>query len=105
MQKRTSLPALLAIAAAALLAAGPALVAAQTALDPSNVVLVFDVSDSILQSEDNTNVEFAAALNGIADRVAQSGQDLAIGNAEISFVAFGRTAISYPSGCERLRLH
>ncbi|MEO5703475.1 MAG: fibronectin type III domain-containing protein, partial [Candidatus Limnocylindrales bacterium] len=42
---------------------------------------------------------------GIADRVAQSGQDLAIGNAEISFVAFGRTAISYPSGCERLRLH
>lgn len=105
MRRRTSLPALLAFLAAALLAAGPGLVAAQTATDPSNVVLVFDVSDSILDSPQQTNVEFASALNAIADRVGASAAELAIGNAEISFVAFGRTAISYPSGCEKLRLH
>ncbi|MEO8273363.1 MAG: fibronectin type III domain-containing protein [Chloroflexota bacterium] len=104
MRRPTSLPALLGLLAAAMLAV-PGLVLAQTAEDPSNVVLVFDVSDSILQAKDGTNTEFAAALNGIADRVKGSAEELAIGNAEISFVAFGRTAISYPSGCEKLRLH
>ena len=84
--------------------AGPMLVAAQTAEDPSNVVLVFDVSNSILLSEDGTNTEFASALEGIADRVEASAEDLTAGNATISFVAFGRTAINYPSGCNELAL-
>src|SRR4051795_2055926 len=44
-------------------------VAAQTGtLDPSDVVLVFDFSNSILLSK-STNQEFARALNNIADRV------------------------------------
>lgn len=90
---------------AAALAAGPMLVAAQTAQDPSNVVLVFDVSNSILLSDDGTNTEFAAALDGIADRVEESAEDLTVGNAEISFVVFGRQAITYPNGCGRLDLH
>jgi hypothetical protein len=85
--------------------AGPMLVAAQTAEDPSNVVLVFDVSTSILLSEEGLNDEFADALVGIADRVEAAADELAIGNAEISFVAFARQAIVYPNGCSRLALH
>jgi hypothetical protein len=85
--------------------AGPMLVAAQTAQDPSDVVLVFDVSNSILLSTDGTNTEFATALEGIADRVQESASDLTLGNAEISFVVFGRQAITYPNGCDRLALH
>jgi hypothetical protein len=84
---------------------GANLVVAQTAQDPSSVVLVFDVSDSILGSDDGTNVEFAAALEDIADRVATIATDLTAGNATISFVAFARRAIPYPSGCQRLQLH
>ena len=80
-------------------------VAAQTAQDPSEVVLVFDVSDSILESDDGTNVEFATALEGIADRVEAIAADLSVGNATVSFVAFGRTARPYPAGCQRLALH
>lgn len=87
------------------LVAGVALVAAQTAQDPSDVVLVFDVSDSILDSDDGTNVEFAAALEGIADRVEAIAADLSVGNATVSFVAFGRTARPYPAGCQRLELN
>ena len=90
---------------AAALVAGPALVAAQTAEDPSNVVLVFDVSNSILLSEDGTNTEFADALDDIADRVRANATDLAIGNAEISFVVFGRTAITYRNRCVGLALN
>ncbi|HVE26869.1 MAG TPA: fibronectin type III domain-containing protein [Sporichthya sp.] len=88
-----------------LLAGGAGLVAAQTAQDPSAVVLVFDVSDSILGSDDGTNVEFAAALDDIADRVGTIATDLTAGNATVSFVAFGRKAIPYPAGCQRLQLH
>ena len=84
---------------------GATLVAAQTAQDPSEVVLVFDVSDSILQSDDGTNVEFATALDDIADRVAAIAGDLSVGNATVSFVAFGRTARPYPARCQRLVLH
>lgn len=105
MGRRTSLQALLVTVAILSLAVVPASVAAVGAEDSSNVVLVFDVSDSILQADDGTNVEFAAALNAIADRVAASAAELAIGNAEISFVAFGRSAINYPNGCQQLRLH
>ncbi|HTK46330.1 MAG TPA: hypothetical protein VL749_13370, partial [Patescibacteria group bacterium] len=66
-----------------LLAGGAGLVAAQTAQDPSAVVLVFDVSDSILGSDDGTNVEFAAALDDIADRVGTIATDLTAGNATV----------------------
>ncbi len=104
MRRRTSLPASLALVAAALVA-GPALVAAQTAEDPSDVVLVFDVSNSILLADDGTNEEFADALDGIADRVEANATELAIGNAEISFVVFGRTAITYRNRCVGLALH
>lgn len=102
---RLPLLAPFALAVAALVAAAPLLVSAQTAEDPSNVVLVFDVSNSILLSKDRTNVEFAAALEDIADRVKASADELAVGNAEISFVVFGRTAITYPNGCGKLALH
>ncbi len=84
---------------------GVNLVAAQTAQDPSDVVLVFDVSASILESDDGSNAEFAAALEGIADRVAVVADDLAVGNATVSFVAFGRRAIPYPARCQQLELH
>jgi hypothetical protein len=102
-----SAPASLAIAVALAIAAlvgGSTLVAAQTAQDPSEVVLVFDVSDSILDSDDGTNLEFAAALGGIADRVGTIDDDLTAGNATVSFVAFGRTTRRYPDGCQRLEL-
>ena len=85
--------------------AGTALVAGVTGLERSDVVLVFDVSNSILLSTDGTNVEFADALDGIADRVQVVATDLAGGNAQISFVVFGRTAIPYPANCARLDLH
>jgi hypothetical protein len=84
---------------------GVSLVAAQTAADPSDVVLVFDVSNSILESDDGTNLEFAAALEGIADRAVAIADDLAAGNATVSFVAFARRAIPYPFGCQQLKLH
>jgi Fibronectin type III domain. len=84
--------------------AGTSLVAGATGLDPSNVVLVFDVSNSILLSTDGTNVEFADALNGVADRVKVVAADLAAGNAEVSFVVFGRTAVPYSTNCARLHL-
>jgi hypothetical protein len=88
-----------------MLAGGTGLVVAQTAQDPSAVVLVFDVSDSILESDDGTNVEFAAALEDIADRVEAIADDLTAGNATVSFVAFARRAIPYPAGCQQLELH
>lgn len=88
-----------------MLAGGVGLVAAQTAQDPSDVVLVFDVSDSILESDDGTNVEFATALDDIADRVAAIADDLTAGNATVSFIAFARRAIPYPTGCQRIELH
>jgi hypothetical protein len=86
-------------------AGGVTRVAAQTAEDPSEVVLVFDVSASILDSDDGTNVEFAQALEGIADRVATIADDLTTGNATVSFVAFARTAKPYPNRCQGLALH
>jgi hypothetical protein len=85
--------------------AGPGLVVAQTAEDPSNVVLVFDVSNSILLSKDGANTEFADVLEGIATRVNETASELAVGNATMSFVVFGRTAVVYPDGCDGLALH
>ncbi len=91
--------------AAVVSGAGASLVLGQTALEQSDVVLVFDVSDSILESEDGTNVEFADALDDIADRVAVVATDLASGDASISFVAFARTSIAYPPNCANLELN
>lgn len=87
------------------LAGGAVLAGVQTSDQPSDVVLVFDVSNSILRSTDGTNVEFAEALEGIADRVEQVAADLEFGNAKVSFVAFGRQAIPYPANCAALDLH
>jgi Fibronectin type III domain len=103
---RTRAP-ILALLVSALVAtiAGTSIVAGATGLDRSDVVLVFDVSNSILLSTDGTNKEFADALDGIADRVQVVGDDLAAGNAHVSFVVFGRQAIPYPSGCKDLALH
>lgn len=104
-RRRVTLVAVLLSTALGMLSAGQLLVSAVTALDPSDVVLVFDVSDSILQSPDGTNIEFATALEGIADRVATVADDLAVGNAQISFEVFGRQAIPYPANCQKLDLH
>ena len=86
-------------------AAGSSVIAGVTGTEPSDVVLVFDVSNSILLSDDGTNVEFADALEGIADRVEVVAADLAAGNARISFVVFGRQAVQYPANCAQLDLH
>ena len=104
-RRQTTFLALVLSVAIGTLVGGATLVAAQTAQDASAVVLVFDVSVSILESDDGTNVEFATALEGIADRVEAIADDLSVGNATVSFVAFGRTARPYPTGCQRLELH
>jgi fibronectin type III domain protein len=100
-----AMAALVASLAVMLLGGGGTFVAAQSAQEASDVVLVFDVSDSILKSRDGTNVQFAAALDAIADRVVVIADDLAAGNATMSFVAFARQAIQYPAGCQRIALH
>ena len=104
-RRSTTFVALVLSVALGMLAGGVGFVAAQTAQDPSDVVLVFDVSDSILESDTGTNLEFATALEDIANRVEAIAGDLAAGNATVSFVAFGRRAIPYPAGCQRLVLH
>ena len=85
--------------------AGTSLATAATGTDRSDVVLVFDVSNSILFSTTGTNTVFADALDGIADRVGVVSADLAAGNAHLSFVVFGRQATTYPAGCRDLALH
>ena len=83
----------LCVAAASLGAAS--VVGREPGLDPSDVVLVFDFSDSILRSKSGANVEFARALDKIADRVKETSADLVKGHATISFEAFGRKAVLY----------
>lgn len=104
-RRSTTFIAFLLSVALGIVLGGMSFVVAQTAQDPSDVVLVFDVSNSILESDDGTNTEFAVALEGIADRVGDIADDLTVGNATVSFVAFGRRAIPYPAGCQRLELH
>ena len=103
-RKLAQLLALLASVALAFVA-GTSLVVGATGTDRSDVVLVFDVSNSILLSTDGTNKEFADALDGIADRVKVVTADLAAGNAHISFIVFGRQAVPYPPNCRDLALH
>ena len=75
---------------------------ARAAADPSDVVLVFDFSASILRDETNRN-RFAAALEGIADRVDAITADLVAGDATVSIVQFATSAVDYP-GCVDLKL-
>ena len=75
---------------------------ARAAADPSDVVLVFDFSASILRDETNRN-RFAAALDGIADRVDAIAADLVAGDATVSIVQFATKAADSP-GCTDLKL-
>ncbi len=75
---------------------------ARAAADPSDVVLVFDFSASILQDSTNRN-RFAAALEGIADRVDEITADLLAGDATVSIVEFATKAADYP-GCTDMKL-
>jgi hypothetical protein len=88
---------------AAVLGAGSVL-GEESALDPSDVVLAFDFSNSILLNGDKANEEFAMALRKIADRVALKADDLMAGDATISFEAFGGKAVTI-EGCTQLSLH
>lgn len=88
---------------AAVLGAGSVL-GEESALDPSDVVLAFDFSNSILLNGDKANEEFATALRKIADRVALKADDLMAGDATISFEAFGGKAVTI-EGCTQLSLH
>ena len=75
---------------------------AQTPADRSEVVLVFDLSASIL--EDTTNRgRFAAALDRIADRIDETSADLVAGDATVSIVQFASRATDY-AGCVDLKL-
>ena len=93
---------MLLLCTAMVLGAG-SVVGEEPALDPSDVVLAFDFSNSILLSETDANIEFAQALDKIADRVAETTTDLVKGDATISFEAFGRKAVLYP-GCTGIAL-
>jgi hypothetical protein len=92
-------------------AVGVTLVAATTAGatiaaspgDPSDVVVLFDFSSSILDHKAARD-SFADALDKIADRVDETAADLAAGDATISFVQFASRAHDYV-GCTDLSLH
>lgn len=75
---------------------------ARAAADPSDVVLVFDFSASILQDQANRN-RFATALEGIASRVDEIAPDLVAGDATVSIVQFATRAVDYPT-CIDLKL-
>lgn len=77
-------------------------VRAQTAPDPSDVVLVLDFSASILDEPADRN-RFGAALERIADRVDETSSDLIAGDTTVSIVQFAAKAADYP-GCAELRL-
>jgi hypothetical protein len=89
--------------AALLIGGAPAsTVRAQTAPDPSDVVLVLDFSASILDEAANRN-RFGAALERIADRVDQTSSDLAAGDTTVTIVQFAAKAADYPR-CADLKL-
>jgi fibronectin type III domain protein len=70
--------------------------------DPSDVVMEFDFSASILQNAPVRN-QFADALEAMANRVVQTSADLVAGDATISMVQFASKAADYP-GCVDLKL-
>src|SRR5450759_851842 len=77
-------------------------VLAQTAPDRSEVVLVLDLSASILEDATNRN-RFGAALERIADRVGETSSDLVAGDATVTIVQFATRAADY-QGCADLKL-
>ena len=81
----------------------PATAFAASPADPSDVVLLFDFSGSILDDK-GTRTSFAKALEKIADRVDETVADLIAGDASISFVQFATEARDY-GGCTDLNLH
>jgi hypothetical protein len=91
-----------AMAALFIGAAPTTVVRAQTAPDPSDVVIVLDFSASILDEPSSRN-RFGAALERIADRVDATSADLIAGDTTVSFVQFATRAIDYPR-CTDLKL-
>ena len=79
-----------------------ATVRAQTAPDPSDVVIVLDFSASILDEPADRN-RFGAALERIADRVEATSSDLIAGDTTVSIVQFASKAADYPT-CAELKL-
>jgi hypothetical protein len=77
-------------------------VRAQTAPDPSDVVIVLDFSASILDERADRN-RFGAALERIADRVDETASDLIAGDTTVSIVQFAAKAADYPR-CADLKL-
>ena len=75
---------------------------AATPADRSEVVLVFDLSASILVDATNRG-RFAAALDRIAARVDETSADLVAGDATVSIVQFASRAVD-DAGCVDLRL-
>ena len=95
--------AIVTIVVGALLAGGSlAPVARAVTPDPSDVVLVFDFSASILKDAATRN-RFATALEAIADRVDATTADLTASDATMSIVQFASNAADYP-GCVDLKL-
>jgi hypothetical protein len=91
-----------AVAALSITGAPTAIVRAQTAPDPSDVVIVLDFSASILDEPSDRN-RFGAALERIADRVEATSSDLIAGDTTVSIVQFAAKAIDYPR-CADLKL-
>lgn len=75
--------------------------AAQTP-DRSDVVIVLDMSASILQDATNRN-RFGAALERIAARVDETSADLVAGDTTVTIVQFATRAADYP-GCSDIKL-
>jgi hypothetical protein len=70
--------------------------------DPSDIVLAFDLSSSILDDK-GTREQFAGALNQIADSVVAQSDALVAGDATISMVEFASHAKEVPN-CTKLEL-
>jgi hypothetical protein len=93
-----------ALLAALLAAAVPVAVLPATAAsnDPSDIVLVLDLSGSILDNKP-VRTAFAGALDGIAARVEETSDTLVKGDATVSIVTFATRATDLP-GCSNLQL-
>jgi len=101
---RAAIALLACIGFAGALGAGsaPATLAVEVAPDESEVVLVLDFSASILNDATNRN-RFAAALEGMADRVEATSADLVAGAATVTIVRFATRAADY-TNCVELKL-
>jgi fibronectin type III domain protein len=98
----TTVRAATSIVLATIMVAGGFVPAARAAADPSDVVLEFDFSASILRDAQTRN-QFADALDGIASSVRQQSASLVEGDATVSMVQFASKAIDY-AGCVDLKL-